>query len=281
VKPDAKHPTAVLDIEKITEKIKYPDQIKSTRVRCARAIKGYPFPPGMTTKLRKEVEDLLKAGYASFDGELKGKYFSLKDDLDECRKLEDAHMMFLCDGDHGMKASNLMLDWPNNRGIFVNDKKTFCSWVGEEDMIRVISMRKGSDVKAVFALWMKGLNDMEAFLKKNGKAWLVDEKYGYLACCPTNIGTGMRASVHVELKGWHMEGALKLKHRALKLGLQARGARGESVEDDTDPTFDISNHKRMGYTEVELCNTMIKGLNILMDEDKELLEKHNRKLSID
>ena len=55
-----------------------------------------------------------------------------------------------------------------------------------------------------------------------------DLRYGYVHSCPTNLGTGMRASVHVDLPGWTKEGLKSLEARCEELHLQPRGTRGES-----------------------------------------------------
>ena len=78
---------------------------------------------------------------------------------------------------------------------------------------------------------------------------MLDPKYGYLHSCPTNLGTGMRASVHVDLPGWTKEGLPAPKARCEELHLQPRGTRGESGG-QTGITYDISNKHRLGYTEV-------------------------------
>ena len=60
------------------------------------------------------------------------------------------------------------------------------------------------------------------------KTFYLHEKYGFLHSCPTNLGTGMRASVHIDLPGWTKEGLPALKKRCQELSLQPRGTRGES-----------------------------------------------------
>merc|ERR1719355_322885 len=78
----------------------------------------------------------------------------------------------------------------------------------------------------------------------------------WILACPTNLGTGMRASVHVDLPGWTKEGLPALKARCEELNVQPRGTRGESGG-QTGITYDISNKHRLGYSEVELVQTMI------------------------
>ena len=102
---------------------------------------------------------------------------------------------------------------------------------------------------------------------------MLDPRLGFLHSCPTNLGTGMRASVHIDLPGWTKEGVSELKKRCEGLNLQPRGTRGESGG-QTGITYDISNKHRLGYSEVELVQTMIDGVNTLYKEDLELQKKH-------
>ena len=120
-------------------------------------------------------------------------------------------------------------DWPEGRGIFHNDAKTFLLWVNEEDQTRIISMQQGGDVKGVFERLARGIAAVEASVKaESGKVYALSEQYGYIHSCPTNLGTGMRASVHVDLPGWTKEGVDKLNARCEALCVQPRGTRGES-----------------------------------------------------
>jgi len=83
----------------------------------------------------------------------------------------------------------------------------------------------------------------------------------------------MRASVHIDLPGWTKEGSAALKARCEELALQPRGTRGESGG-QTGITYDISNKHRLGYSEVQLVQTMIDGVNTLYEEDLALQKKH-------
>merc|ERR1712145_10296 len=102
---------------------------------------------------------------------------------------------------------------------------------------------------------------------------MLDAKYGFIHACPTNLETGMRASVHVDLPGYTKAGSQMLKDRCADLHLQPRGTRGESGG-QTGITYDISNKHRLGYSEVQLVQTMIDGVNTLYAEDLELQKKH-------
>ena len=134
-------------------------------------------------------------------------------------------------------------------------------------------MNKGGDVKGVFSKLARGIQAVgDSVMAESGRKFMLDERLGYLHSCPTNLGTGMRASVHVDLPGWTKEGVDKLKARCEELNVQPRGTRGESGG-QTGCTYDISNKHRLGYSEVQLVQTMIDGVNTLYAEDVALQKK--------
>merc|ERR1719402_1800003 len=189
------------------------------------------------------------------------------------QQLVDDHFLFVS-GDRNLQVAGMERDWPEGRGIFHNAAKTFLVWVNEEDQLRIISMQKGGDVKEVFDRLAKGIQAVgDSVKKESGREFALDPKYGYIHSCPTNLGTGMRASVHVDLPGWAKEGMDALKKRCEELKVQPRGTRGESGG-QTGHTFDISNKHRLGYSEVELVQCMIDGVNALHAEDMKLQKKH-------
>merc|ERR1712008_656147 len=173
------------------------------------------------------------------------------------------------------KAIACAVEFDNQHcGIFHNAAKTFLVWVNEEDQLRIISMQKGGDVKGVFERLALGIAAVGKSVKTvSGKDFQMSPKFGYIHSSPTNLGTGMRASVHVGLPGWTKDSVDALKARCDGMGLQPRGTRGESGG-QTGHTYDISNKHRLGYSEVQLVQTMIDGDNTLWKEDLELQKKH-------
>merc|ERR1712018_686107 len=129
-------------------------------------------------------------------------------------------------------------------------------------------------IKGVFERLARGIKVVQDSVKaESGKDFQLSEKFGYIHSCPTNLGTGMRASVHVDLPGWTKEGLDALKKRCEELSVQPRGTRGESGG-QTGHTYDISNKHRLGHSEVGLVQTMIDGVHPLWKEDLELCKKH-------
>jgi creatine kinase/arginine kinase len=189
------------------------------------------------------------AAFSKFTGEFKGKYHSLnKLSPEEKNQLTADHFLFQGDDKH-LQSRLLGRDWPEARGIFLNDSKTFLVWVNEEDQLRIISMQQGSDIRQVFERLSRGIAGIEKEIK-----FAHDNHLGYITTCPTNLGTGLRASVHIKL--------VKLGNRrdefqaiAAKYHVQIRGAQGEHSETD-DHIYDISNIRRLGISEVALVQDM-------------------------
>merc|ERR1711909_208841 len=243
-------------------------------IRVGRSINGFGLSPGITKEQRLEVENLMKTAFQKLTEDLAGKYFPLlgMNEADR-QQLVDDHFLFIS-GDKNLIAAGMERDWPEGRGIFHNADKTFLVWVNEEDQLRIISMQKGGDVKGVFSRLARGIQAVgDSVMAESGKGFLLDERLGFLHSCPTNLGTGMRASVHIDLPGWTKEGLGALKARCEELNVQPRETRGESGG-QTGVTYDISNKHRLGYSEVQLVQTMIDGVNTLYAEDVALQAKH-------
>merc|ERR1712166_401286 len=168
--------------------------INSTRIRVARNLAAYPLGTCITPKERLEVGKLVTSALSEFTGDLKGKYYSMTTMSDSERKGLIADHFLFKGGDKYLESAGLEREWPEARGIFHNDAKTFLVWVNEEDQLRIISMQAGSDIGQVF----KRLSIASAKIEQKAK-FANDEHLGYITSCPTNLGTGMRASVHIKL----------------------------------------------------------------------------------
>merc|ERR1719312_1195488 len=273
ISASSKH-TSDMDVTKIKGNIAEDVPVHSCRIRVGRSIDGFGLSPGITKEQRLGVEGLMKNAVKNFPKDLAGQYYPLTGMNETVRQqLVDDHFLFVS-GDRNLTVAGMERDWPEGRGIFHNAAKTFLIWVNVEDQLRIISMQMGGDVRGVFERLAKGIKAVQDSVKKeSGKDFCLDEQYGFIHSCPTNLGTGMRASVHVDLPGWTKESVDKLKARCEELAVQPRGTRGESGG-QTGHTYDISNKHRLGYSEVELVQKMIDGVNKLWEEDLEWQKKH-------
>lgn len=237
--------------------------IKSTRVRVGRNLKGYPLGPGLSKQQRQEIESKVVKALNTFEGELAGKYYSLNS-LSEEERMQLIEDHFLCkEGDRFLEACGLNRDWPLNRGIFHNTNKTFLVWVNEEDQLRIISMQQGADLGEVFTRLSKACAHIEKVAEFSH-----DEHLGYITSCPTNLGTALRASVHIQLPllGERKE---EFEEIASRYHVQIRGIHGEHSE-TADHVYDISNKRRLGRSEVDLVQDMYNGVKAMIQREKEL-----------
>jgi len=263
-----------MDPTKVNGNVNPEVPVHSVRIRVGRSIQGFGLSPGITKEQRVGVEKLVSTALKRLDGDLAGAYYPLTGMDEKVRQqLVDDHFLFVS-GDRNLIVAGMERDWPEGRGIFHNEAKTFLLWVNEEDQMRIISMEKGGDVKGVFSRLARGIKAVGDSVKaESGKDFALSEQYGYIHSCPTNLGTGMRASVMIDLPGYTKEGIDALKKRCEELAVQPRGTRGESGGYD-GCTYDVSNKHRLGYSEVELVQKMIDGVNTLWKEDLELQKKH-------
>lgn len=163
------------------------------------------------------MEEKVSTTLKGLDGELKGTYYPLTGmDKATQQQLIDDHFLFK-EGDRFLQAANACRYWPSGRGIYHNDAKTFLVWCNEEDHLRIISMQKGGDLKQVFGRLVTAVKAIEAKLPFSR-----DDRLGYLTFCPTNLGTTIRASVHIALPKLAADRA-KLEDIASKYSLQVRG----------------------------------------------------------
>lgn len=239
------------------------DYILSTRIRVGRNLAGMPLGAGLSTNQRNEVESQVVAALAELTGELSGHYYPLigmKTSVQK-RLIED-HFLFQM-GDKYLEAAGLNRDWPAGRGIFHNSQKNFLVWVNEEDQLRIIAMEKGGDIQGVFSRLLLALNELQRHL-----SFMFSDRLGYISSCPTNLGTAMRASVHIDLPCLAQDRNLFNKITE-QYHLQIRGMHGEhSKEEGT--IFDVSNRRRLGITEAQCVKDLYGGVVALIKSEKAL-----------
>ena len=237
--------------------------IISTRIRAGRNVDSMPLGSAISKEQRNTVEASVVEGLSALEGELSGNYYPLLGMSKEVRvTLIKDHFLFK-EGDRFLDAAGLNRNWPEGRGIYHNNDKTFLVWVNEEDQLRIISMQQGGDIKEVFTRLVNAIKSIETKVP-----FSYNDHLGYITSCPTNLGTAMRASVHIALPkiANNMEAfkAITDKHH-----LQIRGIHGEHSESE-DGVYDISNRRRLGITEVEAVQDMHDGVLALIEAEKEL-----------
>ena len=285
-----------MDPAKITVELSPSAQAKiiSTRIRVARNLSMFPLNPGASAETRPEICDMMEKVYASIDdsSELKGTMFRHTTMSDEQRQgLIDDHFLFR-GKDRMQAASGYHEHWPEGRGVFRktatlsqfelkpdqffshkvplsadNTSKTFINWLNEGDHLRIISMEQGSDVLGVFTRLYDGIQTIRAGVTKITGAeepFMIHPIFGNVTCCPSNLGSGMRGSVHILVPKLIAKiGFDEIDKLCRERNCQARGSSGEhsAVVD----RIDVSNWRRIGFPEWMLVQDMIICANYLAE----------------
>jgi len=249
----------------------------SIRVRAGRNLKDFPLPGSMTREDRIQLEERMLAAFQTLvdHSDYGGNYYSLTPgsnqfiDETQYQQLVDDHIMFKnMDKDRYLLSAGIANDWPYGRGCYVSNDRGFIIWVGEEDHLRIMCMAQSTVLNGVFNRLKAALDTLENI---EGLQFAYSESYGVVTSCPTNLGTGMRASVHISLPKLTADGDdTKVKSIARKLGLSVRGKGGEHTPIGADGTVDISPSARFCITEAEIVTALYKGLVQLQARENQL-----------
>jgi len=117
-------------------------------------------------------------------------------------------------------------------------------------------MQMGADIREVFTRFATGCNAVQDVVKAEGYDFMHSEHLGYILVCPSNLGTGLRASVMIKIP--HLSAQPDFRDICKKMKLQPRGGAGVDSA-SVGGIFDISNSDRLGVSEVDLVNNMIEG----------------------
>ena len=258
----------------------------SMRVRVGRNLTQFNLPGNMDRAERIKFEKtMLKAfnkliAMAAYGGSV----YSLSPDFsngqpnpnliteEKYQELVDAHIMFKNMAvDPYLKSAGISDDWPYGRGCYVSRDGQFIIWFGEEDHLRIMCMKKGTKLNEVFDRLNAGLQVVESI---DDIQFATSKKYGYVTSCPTNLGTGMRASVHIKIPNLTADGTDKKAKAVCKpLGLSVRGTGGEHTPIGKDGTVDISPSARLFIKEKEIIEKLYHGIQLLMDKEREAREQ--------
>jgi creatine kinase len=117
-----------------------------------------------------------------------GSPFQISDE--EYKNLVKEHIMFKdMSDDKYLNSAGISSHWPYGRGCYVSADKEFIVWVGEEDHLRIMCMKKGTILNDVFNRLKQASSVVEKFADKFARS----KTFGFVTSCPTNLGTGMRA----------------------------------------------------------------------------------------
>ncbi len=236
------------------------DIVISSRIRIARNLEQHPFPMLATDSQAQSVIDQVLEAAKQKDFKKIGNFeLILMENLTalEKRVLMEKHLI----------SPNLAEE--SRRGaVLLSDNEAVSIMINEEDHIRIQCLFPGFQLKEA---WKLGNDIDDIFEKKLNYAF--DERRGYLTSCPTNVGTGIRASVMMHLPALVMTQQINRILSAIsQVGLVVRGIYGEGSE-ALGNLFQISNQITLGQSEEEIIDNLESVVRQIVDQERKARQK--------
>lgn len=221
------------------------DTVISTRIRLARNISGIPFINKITKDNAKNVIRIVKEALENTNYGLK---VMLLKDMDDITKLSlvEKHII----------SPEFALNKSEIGAIAINDEEDICIMINEEDHLRIQTFSPGLNLENALTLAV----EVEKNIGKNIN-YAYNEKYGFLTSCPSNVGTGLRASIMMHLPALtETKNIEKVLNVVNGFGMNIRGIYGEGTNSKGN-IYQISNKQTLGIQEEET----IRNLKLITD----------------
>lgn len=241
------------------------DVVLSSRIRLARNFKEYPFPLKQNGESARHVWRIFSDMVAT------------DDDLQfyELARLDDITRQVLVEK-HLISPAHARND-EHYRAVVLSDDGNISLMINEEDHLRLQVFGEGLSLSEI---WPKATALDDAI--ESRAAYAFDEKLGYLTSCPTNLGTGLRASILVHLPGLRMTKQLSVLQSLNEIGMTVRGLFGEGSESAGD-LYQISNQQTLGQSEEDIIHNLNMVAKRLIEKEHEARQqiKHTLGLSFE
>ena len=224
----------------------------SSRVRLARNLRNRAFPGWAKKAERTAILELIKPRVEDLT-EMQDSFSEMLQDLSATEKqvLVERHLI---SREHAAKSVG--------SAIVMNRRQTLSIMINEEDHLRMQAIRSGLQLKSAFKMVDKVDSTLEGKLD-----FAFDPRLGYLTACPTNVGTGMRASAMLHLPGLVLSELINQVIQAVnKIGLAVRGLYGEGTE-AMGNLFQISNQTTLGEKEDEIISRLTKVIETIIEKE--------------
>ncbi|KOF56865.1 MULTISPECIES: protein arginine kinase [Clostridium] len=228
--------------------------VLSSRIRFARNLRKIPFPDKLSDEQGKQIVDSVSSKFLS-DENIKEKFkciYLWQNDKNSNIEYLERHLI-----------SRKLIENKNKSAFIINENETVSIMLNEEDHVRLQGISSGFNLMNVY----DELNKIDDILEKSVD-YAFDEKLGYLTACPTNLGTGMRASVMVHLPALSMNNEMNGVLNVLtQIGITIRGMFGEGSRALGD-LYQISNQITLGISEIDIISNLNAVVNQILNQEK-------------
>jgi protein arginine kinase len=233
------------------------DIVISSRIRLARNVADFPFLSRANPKERGQLERTLREHITTAHLTADLSYFSLP-------SLSQVDRLFLVER-HLISREHAFGKGP--RGVAIGPLETISIMVNEEDHLRLQALRSGLQLRKTW----EEINLVDDRLEKVVD-YAFSSQFGYLTVCPTNVGTGMRASVMLHLPALVMTRQIEKVFQAVsKINLAVRGLYGEGTQASGD-FYQISNQPTLGKTEPEIIANIESVIPKIVEYERQVRE---------
>lgn len=232
------------------------DIVMSTRVRLARNLNGYRFPLAFTEDEAHKIDQSVSATLVDADEELQKGFTSIQiKDVSELSRqvLVEKHLI-----------SPKLANSPLTGSVLLSEDESVSVMVNEEDHIRIQCLFPGLQIQEAY----EQADKIDRLLEKE-LSYAFDEQFGYLTSCPTNTGTGLRASVML-----HLPALTKTKQMnrivtiISRLGMIVRGIYGEGSE-ALGNVYQVSNQTTLGKSEEDILADLRSIAEQIIQKERE------------
>lgn len=243
------------------------NEVISTRVRLARNLKDYPFPCRLSEQGRKKVIEKVTSAIRDSNSSIASDFNLIKlDDLTEAQgvSLVERHLV-----------SPEFISETEGRALLLSKDESMSIMINEEDHIRLQVITDGLSLEQAYDTADK----LDTLLDENLE-FAFDDKLGYLTQCPTNLGTGMRASVMLHLPALEKSRTIgRIVGNLSKLGLTIRGAYGEGSE-PSGSLYQLSNQVTLGISEKVAIENLENITKQLVSQERQARERLAKSIDI-
>lgn len=228
--------------------------VLSSRIRLARNISKVPFPDKLSNEQGRQIVENI-AGKFLNDENINDKYRCIclwKNDKNSNIEYLEKHLI-----------SKKLVENKNKSAFIINENETVSIMLNEEDHIRLQGISNGVDLINSY----KALSKIDDILEEKIH-YAFDEKLGYLTACPTNLGTGMRASVMVHLPALSMNNEMgRVLNALMQIGITIRGMFGEGSKALGD-MYQVSNQITLGISEIDIISNLNAVINQILNQEQ-------------
>lgn len=226
--------------------------VLSTRIRLARNIVGFKFPSSADAKTREKLLERFESAIGKSQFLMRGTFHRAEGiDRNDSSFLVERHLI-----------SPTMIDRLEGSGVYIASSEQVSIMINEEDHLRIQAITAGLEMDRTMELAGQFDNEVGRLLEYD-----YDSDFGFLTACPTNVGTGLRASVLIHLPGLVLTREIDMViQKVTKMGLAVRGFYGEGT-DVLGNLFQISNQTTLGQSETDILEAIERATRVIIGDE--------------